>query len=356
MLSKGTSIDLSKIETDHLTLSCAVFDGMKVWGDCTVVVKDGVIAEETLLQNGLVKSEYFLMPGLIDGHLHLSASRQMETLVKHGVTTVCDVSATEKLEKSFGALHVWSSRTIAWVHVDDAKSFVDGVISSGGKYIKVVGDAPSQMGGDMISKEELADIAAYAHQKNMKVAVHATSVASVQIAVDAGVDILLHIPIGEEFPGVLAKQIAEHNIEVIPTLIMMKAFCDSPMYGYKKSDYQYVQNAVALLHSYGAPILSGTDANDASFVPNVKYGSSLHKELELIVEAGLSPTQALRGATSKLAEAFGIENAGKLEIGHMATMVLVKGRPDQHITDSRDLVQIWIDGKPLLPKKGGYEA
>jgi imidazolonepropionase-like amidohydrolase len=347
------TIDLSKIETDNVTISCAIFDGTKVWEDRKVVLKDGVITKITPSEEGRGKSEYFLMPGLIDGHLHLAKPEDMETLLKNGVTTACDVSASEELEKSFTALNVWSSRTIAWLGVDDAKSFVDGAIASGGKYIKVVADVPPMMGGRTISKRELEDIVDYAHKKNMKVAVHAISVAAVRMAVDAGVDILIHIPIGEEFPKDLAKRIAEQNIAVMPTLIMMKAFADSPSNSYKKSDYEYARKAVALLHSNGVPILAGTDSSDSSFVPNVKYGSSLHKEVELLVEAGLSPIEALQGATIKTAYAFGIDNIGKLETGGVATMVLVKGRPDKNITDSIDIVQIWIAGKPVLPKKNG---
>jgi imidazolonepropionase-like amidohydrolase len=237
---------------------------------------------------------------------------------------------------------------MAWLGADNAESFVDETINKGGKYIKIVADVPPRMGGKTISKKELEDIVGYAHQKNMKAAVHAVSVAAVRLAVDAGADILIHIPLGEEFPEDLAKQIAERNIAVMPTLIMMKAFADSPFYGYKKSDYEYARNAVESLHSHGVPILAGTDANDTFFVPNVKYGSSLHKEMMLLTEAGLTPIEVMQGATSKTAEAFGIDGAGKLEEGDTASMVLVKGRPDKNIADITEIVQVWIEGKPIL--------
>jgi imidazolonepropionase-like amidohydrolase len=55
------------------------------------------------------------------------------------------------------------------------------------------------------------------------------------------------------------------------------------------------------------PILAGTDANDEADGPAViSHGSSLHHELELLVEAGLTTVDALRAATSRPARYFGL--------------------------------------------------
>lgn len=66
------------------------------------------------------------------------------------------------------------------------------------------------------------------------------------------------------------------------------------------------------------------------------------------MEAGLTPLEVLQGATGKASEAFGLENAGTIAAGQPATMILVEGRPDQEITDSTNIVQIWVNGKPIL--------
>jgi imidazolonepropionase-like amidohydrolase len=70
--------------------------------------------------------------------------------------------------------------------------------------------------------------------------------------------------------------------------------------------------------------------------------------MELLAEAGLSPIEVLQSATSKTAEAFGIDGAGKLEEGVTASMVLIKGRPDKNIAGSMEIAQVWIEGKPIL--------
>lgn len=136
--SNHTEIDLEQISSDKVTLKCAVFDGTQVWENSTVVIEDGVIMEETRLEAGESESEYFLMPGLIDAHAHLTTPNQMEQMVKNGVTTVCDVSASQELENSYEALSVWSSRTSIWLNVDDSEAFVKNTLAQGGRYIKVV--------------------------------------------------------------------------------------------------------------------------------------------------------------------------------------------------------------------------
>lgn len=55
---------------DTTTIECAVFDGVQYYPNATVVVKDGIIVSLTP-KEGTSTSDYFLMPGLIDGHLHL---------------------------------------------------------------------------------------------------------------------------------------------------------------------------------------------------------------------------------------------------------------------------------------------
>lgn len=355
MRKNHTRIDLNKLSTDTATFSCTVFDGKEVWGDSKVVIKDGRINEETSLKKGNNDSNLFLMPGLIDAHAHLTKPCQMESMVTNGVTTVCDVSASKELQSSYTALNVWSSRESVWLDVEDVEKFVENTVSQGGKYIKVVADLPQIMGGDIIKKSVLEEIVRCSHENNLKVAVHAISVAGVQLAVDSGIDLLIHIPIGEEFPKSLAEQIAENGIAVMPTLAMMQAFSESSLYGYEESDYDYAKEAVNLLHSLNVPILVATDSSDSFFVPQLEHGTTVHKEMKLLVEAGLTPTEVLQGATTKTAEAFGIDGVGKIVPGMKATMVLVKGRPDSNITDTSKILQIWVDGKPILNTDGNFK-
>lgn len=70
-----------------------------------------------------------------------------------------------------------------------------------------------------------------------------------------------------------------------------------------------------------------------AFAPAVAHGTAIHREMELLVRAGLTPMEVLTAATGQNADAFGLK-ARRITIGEPATMVLVEGRPDRGITPS----------------------
>jgi len=100
------------------------------------------------------------------------------------------------------------------------------------------------------------------------------------------------------------------------------------------------RDTVRLLHEEGVTILAGSDCPNTG----TAQGASLHRELELLVEAGLTPIEALRGATSATAEAFHLKDRGRLEPGRRADLLLVRGDPTRDIVATRDIVRIWKEG------------
>ncbi len=101
-------------------------------------------------------------------------------------------------------------------------------------------------------------------------------------------------------------------------------------------DYRHARDSVAALHRAGVPIMLGTDANQAPGVPaNVPYGESAHRELELLVQAGLTPAEALRAATAVTADRFGLPDRGRIAPGLRADLLLVDGDPMADITATR---------------------
>lgn len=341
-------IDKEKIISKNNTLECTVFDGIEIKGNATISIENGKFSNEIIFnQNSSDDSKFFLMPGLIDAHTHITNEKQIEEMINNGVTTAYDVAASKKIANSSENFNMWTATTTIMPGISNGRATVNNLIAQGADYVKVMVDMPAIMGGGLIEKDILQDMVNCAHENNLKVAGHVTTVDAVKQAVDAGVDILIHVPIGEKFPEELAKEIASKNIAVIPTLVMMQSFANSKIYGFEESDYQDAENAVKLLNSYGVPILVGTDANSSFFVPDIQHGSSLHKEMELLVKAGLTPLEVLQGATTKSVNAFGLEENSKKQI-YKSIMVLVEGRPDQNITDTTKIRQIWIDGEPVF--------
>jgi hypothetical protein len=98
-------------------------------------------------------------------------------------------------------------------------------------------------------------------------------------------------------------------------------------------------NANALFHA-GVTLTAGTDAA----YPGDFQGEGLHHELELLVESGLTPLEAISMATRNAARFIGATDWGTVEAGRLATIIIVDGRPDQHISDTRKVVGVMIRG------------
>lgn len=323
-----------------LTLHYPLFDGEKVIENAAVTVENGVITAVT--ESTCVHPDKLLMPGLIDAHTHMTDRTQVDALLKNGVVATCDVSAPRELVANPGRLLLHSSAGMT-MGTSDGKGFVEAALKNGAQYLKVLLFEPNRMPADV-----LKSICTTAHAHRRKVAVHATNVAAAQMAVTCGADLLIHVPMKEALPERLAAEIAERGIAVAPTLVMMEAFAHSGRNGYTPEQYANAEQAVRTLHRCGVTILAATDANVGSFAPAVPYGSSMHREAELLCRAGLTPVEVLASATSRVSRVFELDGLGAVAVGKRASLVLTKGRPDKQISALRNEKQIWADGE-LIP-------
>ncbi len=92
----------------------------------------------------------------------------------------------------------------------------------------------------------------------------------------------------------------------------------------------------------GVGILAGTDASDE---PWVFAGSSLHEELELLVEAGLTPQQALAAATVHPASYLkALDSLGTIKPGKLADLVILEADPLSDIRNTRRIRSVVFDG------------
>lgn len=108
-----------------------------------------------------------------------------------------------------------------------------------------------------------------------------------------------------------------------------------------RASYARMVEFVGRLHAAGVPLVAGTD-NIAGF--------TLHRELELYVEAGLTPGEAVRTATETGARYAGIAaETGTIERGKLAELILVDGDPTQHISDIRRVSLVITRGVAYAP-------
>ncbi len=100
---------------------------------------------------------------------------------------------------------------------------------------------------------------------------------------------------------------------------------------------------VSEMHRAGVPFLAGTDTAAGVYV---FPGFSLHEELQLFVEAGFTPAEALRTATSNPARFLGMEDRlGSIEKGKLADLVLLDRNPLDDIRNTRQVNAVVANGR-----------
>ncbi|RMG26977.1 MAG: amidohydrolase family protein [Methanobacteriota archaeon] len=204
------------------------------------------------------------------------------------------------------------------------------------------------------TEEELTAMVNEAHRLGMHVAVHAHGTAGIVHAARAGVDTIEHCSLVDE-EGI--KLMKKQGITMIPT--QTSAFMDKPDLMEKlppevRKKTIEVDTAMIERHRIafeaGVKIACGTDAG----VPGNPHGTSA-RELELYVEnIGMTPLQALQTATINAAEAIGLENVGRIEKDAFADLVLVKKNPLEDISvlsDLSNIIGVFKDGA-LVAKQG----
>ena len=111
-----------------------------------------------------------------------------------------------------------------------------------------------------------------------------------------------------------------------------------------KQRWPVARQIVLAMHQARVPILTGTDAP----MPGVYPGYSLHEEMAMLVDSGLSPRDALRAATLAPAKFLGMAGAaGSVEVGMRADLVLLDADPTKDIHNTRRINAVLLDGRLL---------
>jgi imidazolonepropionase-like amidohydrolase len=129
----------------------------------------------------------------------------------------------------------------------------------------------------------------------------------------------------------------------------LKAFWDSQIINWPERDNSFDNwllkarmNMIPLLRDAGIPLLSGTDTGFPFVIP----GFGLQEELIYLVDAGLSPPEALRTATINPARYFGTENwSGSIEKGKIADLVILNADPTSDIHHIHSVEAVIMNGK-----------
>jgi len=408
----GPDFDLTGTGPVTVIENVRVFDGTSTIPRTTVVLRDGTIravgagarapAGATIV-DGRGKT---LLPGFIDAHTHSYGEALVDALVM-GVTTELEMfgdpefAAAVRAEQAAGRGDGWADVFTAGIMVtapgghgtqygwpiptittpDSAQAFVDARLAEGSDFIKIVHDDVSTFGRmkPTVDRSTLAALVVAAHARGKLAVVHIGDLADARRAVDVGADGLVHLFLDSLPDAAFAELAARRNAFVVPTLTVLETASggsggsalasDAQLAPYISADnvanlklrftlpvapglagYAAAVATVRRLKAAGVPILAGTDAPN----PGTAHGASMHRELELLVQAGLTPAEALRAATSAPAKAFRLVDRGRVVVGLRADLVLVNGDPTADILATRDVAAVWKRGVRL--DREGYRA
>jgi imidazolonepropionase-like amidohydrolase len=378
-----------------------VFDGERVIPHGTVVVRGREIAAVGADVKAPAGAEVIdgagatLLPGLIDSHTHTWGDALSRALV-FGVTTELDMftmpafaqkmrqeqaetGAPERADlRSAGMLATAPGGHGTEIGIpiqtltrpEEAQAFVDARIAEGSDYIKIVSEDGSLYGISFpaLDTSTIAALVAAAHRRGKLAVVHVSTQERAKAALEVGADGLVHIFHDRAPEPGFASLAAAHKAFVVPTLTVTESATgkasgrslttDPRLASYLNAEesgglqrsfpphegtakgLDYAMAAVRQLKAAGVPILAGSDAPN----PGTAHGASIHRELELLVQAGLSPVEALTAATATPARIFGLPDRGRIAPGLRADLVLVKGDPTTDITATRDILHVWKIG------------
>jgi imidazolonepropionase-like amidohydrolase len=347
-----------------------------------------------------------LLPGLIDAHTHVllhpyneatwndqvlkeplalrvsRANNHLRAILQSGFTTIrdlgtegagyADVGLKQALEHKIisGPRMLVTTRAIVATGSYGPKGFApefyvpqgaeeaDGVdslirvvrdqIGKGADWIKVYADAA--MGGQTIrptfSLDELKLIVETAKSAGVPVVAHAMSKEGMRRATLAGVETIEH---GDHGDIEVFRLMAHKGVALCPTLAAAEAMSRyrgwTPGTQPAPQSLQTVRDMMRQAREAGVTIVNGSDMGVFA------HGDGA-RELELLVEHGLKPVEALRAATSRAAKALHREERiGAIKPGLLADLVAVEGDPTKEITALRKVKFVMLGGEIVREAK-----
>jgi imidazolonepropionase-like amidohydrolase len=245
--------------------------------------------------------------------------------------------------------------------IDQVRTVVRTMVRAGADVIKCAtsGGASSRPGhgpkDPAFTRDEMRVLVDEAHALGRKVMCHALGGPGLRLAIEAGVDSIEHGSYLADEPELIAMM-AERSIFLTPTLLVYVYHRESPAAHVKKRArelYARHLETVEQARRAGVKIVAGTDAGGHGHPVNAR-------ELECLVEAGLSPMEALHAATGLAAQCLGWErDVGTVEPGRLADLVAVEGDPLRDITvlQKPECIRVvWKGGKACVDRRAGREA
>jgi imidazolonepropionase-like amidohydrolase len=387
-----------------------VFDGTGAAAleQATIVVTNGRIAAvgtgSVAIPAGAARvdvSGKTIVPGLINAHGHVQFPQdapapreallaQLKLYSDYGVTTVVSLTddglETVKVRDEQAAGPIERARLFASGPAvlaktpDEARQAIDRAAAM---KVDVIKTRLNGNANDM-TPDTYTALIDQAHKRGLKVAAHMFSLEEAKGLVGAGLDVLAHSVRDQEVDRALIDELRRRNVGYIPTMTRDLSvfayeepapFFTDPFFLRRADAYQReidvlkdpgrqakirndpaaqaLKKALAigrrnvkLLADAGVMVVMGTDSG-ALNAPGRWQGYFEHVELEMMVQSGLTPMQALVAATGNAAKVMGLEGLGTLQRGNWADMLVLNANPLQQIANTHQIDSVWIAGRLL---------
>ncbi|KAI0543775.1 hypothetical protein F4679DRAFT_567577 [Xylaria curta] len=349
-----------------------VFDGQGFTNPQSVVFANGRITADILNAETVVDGTgQFLIPGLIDAHVHVTDLKGLVNITSYGVTTVLNMACADyaacaalKNNNQTDVASVFSAGYSAvgyasgngalqpppdrLVYPDtDLPQLVAWAFGNGSDYYKMVAKPAS------LTQEQQDTIVSTAHDVfHRQTMTHASDIAAYKQAVASKSDGIQHIPDDGLLSSCTIASMKKNKQYATPTMSIFKFGYSNPAVlaflgrtNSTNATYAHVEENVRILHKAGIPILAGTDAV-GPIAPglDLPFGITLHEELQLLNSVGLTPLEALRAGTIEVATWHRLFDRGEIQIGKRADLVLLNSNPLLNISNTQDIAKIWVGG------------
>ena len=258
--------------------------------------------------------------------------------------------------------------------VEDGRRYVRELAASGVSFVKIWVDDR----GGSVEKLEFPLYRAIideAHRHGLEVVAHVFYHEDAEELVSAGVDGFAHLVRDREMDDVLVAAIVDQDVFVMPNLgisergrhtepppwlgapllaetvapaVLARA---SAAFTGRSADaaaraartWEWMERSLAKLHAAGASLVLGSDSG----VQDHFHGFSAHRELELMVAAGLRPMDAIVAATSRAADRLGLDDTGRLTPGARADFIVLDANPLDDVANSQRIVDVYLGGAAM---------